>query len=137
MKKIYFIIPLLILIVALIPLIFISHHSSPQIEVLGNATLGYGYLTLEKSIGENASMNYINVSVNNPGNSEAICYAKNDGNTISFMCIYVFANGKYYGDSIPPGVNNLTIMFNYTITPSSIDFYLGNGQNLMVNITKK
>ncbi len=136
MRKIYFLIPIIILIVALIPLAFIPHHSNSQIEVKGEGILGYGYLPLEKGIGENISMYYVNVTLNNPGKSEAICYVKNNGNTISFNCIYLFANGKYYGDSIPPGLNNITIMINYNITYSYIDLYLGNGQNLVIVIKK-
>ncbi|AWR93261.1 hypothetical protein [Acidianus brierleyi] len=136
MKKIYFLIPLIILIIALIPLIFISHHTISQVEVEGEGILGYGYLSLEKGIGENISMYYINVTVNNPGKSEAICYAKNNDNTISFNCIYVFVNGKYYGESIPPGLNNITILVNHNITLPYLDLYLGNGQNLIINIKK-
>lgn len=136
MKKIYFLIPIIILIIAFIPLVFISSHTTSKVEIESEGILGYGYLPLEKEIGENSSMYYINVTLNNLGKSEAVCYAKNGGNTISFNCIYIFVNDKYYGESIPAGLNNITIMINHNITLTYLDLYLEDGQNLIIDIKK-
>ncbi|BBG23474.1 hypothetical protein IC006_0758 [Sulfuracidifex tepidarius] len=133
MKKIYFLIPVVVLIVALVPLAILSYHPAPSVEPT-NGVLGHGYLQLEKKIGENVSMYYVNLTIDNPGKPEAVCYAENNGNTIPFNYIYIFADGRFYGDSIPSGVNNLTIMIDQNVTLPSLELHLSDGQDLVINM---
>jgi len=130
MRKIYFIIPIFILIIGLLQLFFFHSQGSGKVTLI--------YAKIEKPAQKINPLN-LNVSnviilvVNNTGKEAvAICYIKDSNTTIPFNDIYVIFNRKPYGDSIPPRVNNLTILVNASVEiPFSI--YLSNTQTLSVN----
>ncbi|WP_369609434.1 hypothetical protein [Sulfurisphaera javensis] len=129
MRKIFFLIPIIILIIGIIPFLTSFHSSQGKVIVICSK-IGKGYLKIEKEFGLNLT-NYVILIINNTGKTIAICYIRTNSTTISFNDIYVISNGKYYGDSIPSGYNNITILINGTITiPFSI--YLSNGETLLV-----
>lgn len=130
MRKIYFIIPVVILIIGLLPLFFFHSQGSGKV-VLICAKIEKPTKT-QNILDVNVS-NAIILVVNNTGKEAvAICYIRDPNNTIPFNDIYVIYNGKPYGDSIPPGFSNLTVLVNASIeTPFTI--YLSNSQTLTVN----
>ncbi len=134
MRKIFFVIPIIVLVISATPLFFIhGRPTSDSVDLDGTAQVGHGYLSLDRVIGLNYSTSYVNFTVDNHGSeSEAICYARTDGATISFNDIYVFVDGRYYGQSIPPGVHDLTVVFNYNFSSSKVEFFLSNGDTLCV-----
>ena len=130
MRKIYFAIPAIILVIALIPFFIHFNESSSVVCVIGSAKISNFTLPIEKRLHINAT-EYINVTVKNTGNSAvAICYIRQGSITVPGYDIVVIANGsKYYGSSIPPGVNKLTLLIvGYAIKNSNVVMYLANGQ---------
>ncbi|ARM75269.1 hypothetical protein [Acidianus manzaensis] len=139
MKKIYFIIPIILLIIGLIPLIMhvhLSAYNSSEVCVVSNAKVGYSYIPLEYEFHINAS-EYINITVKEIGNEvTAICYISQGGTTIPGFNVTVIANGnRDYGSSIPLGVNNLTLLLTgYTLQNTTADIHLENGQILELDL---
>ncbi|QIW22755.1 hypothetical protein EWF20_00305 [Sulfolobus sp. S-194] len=140
MRKIYFAIPIVILIAGLIPLLIthVKESSSGIIYVIGNVKIGYSTIPIEQKLDINAT-EYINLTVKNSGDEAiAICYIKQGDVTIPGYNITAIVNGiTDYGSSIPPGISNLTLLISgYKIEENITAYvYLGNGQLLELNFS--
>ncbi|BFI75893.1 hypothetical protein [Sulfurisphaera ohwakuensis] len=141
MRKIYFIIPIVILIVGLIPLLIthVKESSSGTVYIIGNVKVGQSKIPIEQKLGINAT-EYINLTAKNSGNEAiAICYIRQGDTTIPGYNITVIVNGsEEYGSSIPPGINNLTLLIlGYKIEENTTAayMYLGNGQLVELNFS--
>lgn len=121
MKKIYFIIPAVILIIGTLPLL-LFHSSSSKVTVIYAKIVK----TEKTEFGINASY-CIFMTVDNTGKAVAICYINSQGNTIPFNDIHVIYDSTLYGDSIPPGENNITILVNTNNLQPPLLIYLSNG----------
>ncbi|AWR96778.1 hypothetical protein DFR86_03875 [Acidianus sulfidivorans JP7] len=138
MNKIYFIIPIILLIIGLIPFFFVHLHgpNNSEVCIIGTPKVGYSYIPIESEFHVNAS-EYINITIKETGNqAEAICYIRQDGNTIPGFNVTVIVNGsRDYGSSIPPGINNITLLLTgYTLENTTAYMYLENGQNIELNL---
>ncbi|MCI2414766.1 MAG: hypothetical protein MPF33_05910 [Candidatus Aramenus sp.] len=93
-------------------------------------------LQVEEKYGFDISLYYLNVTLKNIGSSVSICYADVQQNVVPFNEIFVFRSNHYFGDTIPTGEGNYTIVFNYTLEEGdAISLYLSNGELLTLNYT--
>lgn len=118
------------LIIGLIPFIFSFHLSHEGKVSIICARIGQEYINADKLIGLNLT-NYVVMVVNNTGSPVAICYIRTNSTTISFNQIFIVNNNKYLGDTIPSGINNITLLINGTIS-QQFYVYLSNSQTICV-----
>lgn len=136
MNRKYFLAIPVLLIVGLIPYLVHFHTVSGEVKQIGAGRLGRGVLQVEEKYGFNFSMYYLNVTLENTGSSVSICYANIQQNVVPFNEIFVFSSNHYFGDTIPTGEGNYTIVFNYTLEEGDvISLYLSNGELLTLNYT--